>query len=545
MHIDARRAFDIGSRRTPAVVFVVLWAFLAIAADPTLAGADEAFEAEDYPRALGLYEEVLARQPEDLHALFRAALLLSWDNRLEESLARYDRLLAVEPGHRDAAFERAKVLSWDGRTDAAAEAYRVLLDDHPTDVEIRLAFARCLGWAGDYRAARAEYDRVLEIQPERIDAFVGKAQTFAWAGQLKTATTWYATALEADPENKDAAIGLASVELWSGNPGPAGLRAEELAKKFPDDLDVIALQRRTRKALAPWARSFAERTEDTDGNRLDTVGLSAGLGTRRGPSMSVGVTRFEMSDRTRSASIDSLFATLGLNPAQGQRLIFLGGVDHRRNSSGETDSDVVGSAHYTWGLDRRWQLGAIVGRDALRYSPAITDNRILLDEYSAYFAARAGSRWRLNGSIGNADVSDGNRRRHLWSGFSYRWPFKALKLDSGFRFRYMDFEQDLNNAYFDPSDFHAYLVQLRGGGKYSGNENTYGFSVDAGLQSFTLNGNKIDDDLVVLLAGTLGFPLGEAFVLELTANWGDYAAQTATGFESHQFGLRLRWRGGR
>jgi tetratricopeptide (TPR) repeat protein len=531
--------------------FGVFWlaATLAVAVllpyGPATAGetrdrADTAFRDGDYPRALQLYQQSLAIWPDDLHSMYRSALLLSWENRLDEALALYDHLLTQEPDHRDAAFERAKVLSWDGRTEESAAAFEQILERRPDDVEVRLAYARSLSWMGAYTRSRAEYGRVIAEHPDRVEPIVGTAQTFAWGGQLKTARGWYEKALEVDPQDKNAVIGLASVELWSGNPGEANVLATRLAERFPEDKDVLELHGRTRKALAPWVRTFSERTDDTDENRLSVHGVSAGWGIRAGPSISVGVARFAMQDPTREATIDSLFSTIGFVPAQGQRLIVRAGVDRRENSTDETDSYFVGAAHYTWGLDRPWQFGAIAARDAIRYSPAIADNAILHDEYSAYVTGRLGS-WQIHGNTGFAEVSDGNSRVHLSGGFRYRLRSASPRIEAGYRLRYMDYDQNLDNAYFDPSDFRAHIGQLAVNDTFGSNRNSYNVSLDAGIQSFTLNGNAIDNDGILVVAGALGLPLSKAFVLDVKVSWGDYAAQTANGFESYTIRIGLRW----
>ena len=82
---------------------------------------------------------------------------------------------------------------------------------------------------------------------------------------------------------------------------------------------------------------------------------------------------------------------------------------------------------------------------------------------------------------------------------------------------------------------------MRGRGTFGSNKNTYSFGADIGLQSFTVGGVDVNSDSVLVLSGALGFPLGRNVTLELFGYWGDYAAQTAAGFESRQLGLRFRW----
>jgi len=522
------RVGESSNRRVRTLVFLVLTISLLAGAPTTAAsldGADQAFSAEDYAEALRLYEEVLVAEPDNQRALMRSGLLLSWENRLSEALQRYDRLLQLDPDHRRATTERAKVLSWDGQ----------------------------------YAAARQSYLALLELSPDDAGLLVGVAQSYAWSGRLAPARKWFDRALASDPFNKEAGVGRAYVDLWSGNPGRAHRRARSLAERHPDNRDVKQLIGRTHEATAPWVRTAVDRLSDTDDNTLWIYGVSAAVGLPAGMSLHLAATRHDMSDPNGDATIDTLAATLHIAPGPGQQLAIRAGVDRREDLARMSESDAIGGLTYTWGLDRLWQFGIDVGRDGLRYSPLITDNGILMDRVGLFTRGRVGERWRLHLNVGLTDFSEApqdrtampavlldNRRDHLSTGCSYRILSKPMILETGYLFRYMDYERDLDGGYFDPSGFNAHLLQLRGRGDYGKNKNTYSFSVDAGIQSFTLaegsvNENEVDNDTVLAVAGTLGFPLGRQFNLELFATWGDYAAQNASGFESRQVGLRFKW----
>ena len=110
--------------------------------------ADRAFDAGEHARALGLYEAVLAAEPDHTHALVRSAMLLSWQREFDEALDRYERCLELEPDNEKALLERAKVMSWDRRYDKASEAFRSMLEIDPDHREARLGLARCLSWSG-------------------------------------------------------------------------------------------------------------------------------------------------------------------------------------------------------------------------------------------------------------------------------------------------------------------------------------------------------------------------------------------------------------
>ncbi len=200
--------------------------------------------------------------------------------------------------------------------------------------------------------------------------------------------------------------------------------------------------------------------------------------------------------------------------------------------------------NYVWGLDRRWQVNGSVGRQSLRYSPEITSNQIRFDYVTAGARGRVADRWRPFVDAGYADFSDGNSRTNVLAGFTYETPLSAPQLIVGSSIQATNFAENTNSGYFDPQDFFSTLVNARLNGRFAKTNHTWGASVETGVQSFELNGIDVDNDLVVVLTGVLGFPLNRHLALEVQASWGNYAALTTAGFESRQLGLRLRWRGG-
>src|SRR5438876_4770953 len=139
-----------------------------------LPAADQAFQRGDYAAARASYERVLAADSSNVRALYRLAILDSWDGKLIRSLARFARLRRIDPHDPDIMVTQAQVLAWAGRT-AASEAL---------------------------------YDSVLERFPDRADALAGRARTIAWGGDLDRAEGLWRTALERhpdDPELRDRA----------------------------------------------------------------------------------------------------------------------------------------------------------------------------------------------------------------------------------------------------------------------------------------------------------------------------------------------------
>jgi tetratricopeptide (TPR) repeat protein len=488
---------------------------VAIAASaPVFAGveedADRAWGAGEHAQALELYDQLLEEHPGNFKALLRTAKMLSWTRRFDESIARYDIALAVEPEDYDAALGRARVLSWAGR----------------------------------YKEARAGFEALCERDPNDVDARLGLARSFAWAGRLPRARTEYGRVLDSDPGNVDARVGLAYLDLWTGEVGDAAAQSRELSADHPDNEEVAELRANVSKSAGAWWSVAVDQIDDTDDNRLRRTLINGGLGLGRQVRLDLGAGHYDMSDPSGDASIDNVNATLSFHPGKGQRLSALLGYDRRKATTGATDGDLLGGLSYSIGHGKRWQYSASAQRIAVRYSPPITDNGITLDHLALRASGAVGERWRVDAGIGVADVSDGNGRMTADAGFLYRLPVSRVRLDVGYVVRFMDYDEDLDNGYFDPQNFTAQLAQLRVADEYGKRGNYYRAYLDAGVQSFTVGATDVSGDTVYVIGGTAGFPVARRMAFEVYAEQGDYAATTASGFESTLIGVRLIWRAG-
>lgn len=501
-------------RPTPPRSFGRIIVAAIVACLPVWAGvaedADRAWVSGDHVTALELYEGVLEEQPKNFQALLRSAKILSWNSRFNEAIERYDRAIAVDPDDREAAFGRALTLSWDGR----------------------------------FKDARAGFKTLLEEDSSDVDALLGLARTYAWAGRSPQARNAYQDVLDTDPDNVDARIGLAYLDLWAGEIGRAAEQAAELKREHPDHEEVAKLDDQvSRSAGARWSVDVSQ-IDDTDDNRLRRYLVSGGFGLGRQVRLDLGAGRYEMSDPTGEASIDSVHTILSFYPGTGQRVSARVGYDRRTRTDDTTDSDVLGGLSYSWGLDRRWQVHASTMRMPIRYSPAITDAGITFDQVELRTSGAVGERFRVHAAVGSADFSDHNSRKTANVGFLYKVPVRKVTMHVGYTARAMDYDQDLANGYFDPQDFLAHLAQLRLSDEYGNRGNYYRLQLDTGLQSFTVSGVDVNNDTVLVIGGTLGFPLAKRMTLEAYVEHGDYAAATASGFESTAVGLRLLWRAG-
>jgi tetratricopeptide (TPR) repeat protein len=203
-----------------------------IAAATQLPEAEDAFRRGDHRAARARYEAVLQRDSANVRALYRLAILDSWDGKLQRSLERFVLLRRLEP----------------------------------VDPDIMVAHARVLAWAGKNGASELLYDSVLVRAPGRSDALAGRARAVAWAGDLARAERLWRQALDAHPDDAEILIGLAQTLLWKGKPELAesyAARARQLAPQDPTARDLLSL---VRAALRPEVASTANYAHDSDEN---------------------------------------------------------------------------------------------------------------------------------------------------------------------------------------------------------------------------------------------------------------------------------------
>src|SRR2546426_11619674 len=137
---------DVVAKAAGAVALLAVPALLVA----QLPQADEAFRRGDYAAARAGYERVLAADSLNQRALFRLAILDSWDGKLARSLQRFGRLRRLDP----------------------------------KDEDVRVAQAQVLAWAGHTEGSLILYDSVLARPPGRGDALAGRARGGPWRGAL-------------------------------------------------------------------------------------------------------------------------------------------------------------------------------------------------------------------------------------------------------------------------------------------------------------------------------------------------------------------------
>ena len=490
---------------------VVLVAALAAPAAADPGEADAAFDAGDNAKALALYDGILQAHPDDVHALLRSGMLLSWDRKYDAALARYAKALEVDPDNTTVELERGKVLLWSKRYDEARPAFASVLKDDPREV-----------WA-----------------------LVGTAQSYAWTGQSAKALPWYRRALAVDPAMKEARIGLAWAELETGDGAQADLDARALAKDFPQDKDVADLSAAVRRARAPWIALGFDHIDDSEDNAMTTWRAEGGLYLPARLDLRFGLARTGLGgmvpgNASASGTAEALYGVLGWRPAPRHRgELRVGGI-RLTDSLDATRTTGIGGISYAFPM-AAWNGRVSIDRDPLLYSPRILDSRIDVTSLALHADGAAAPRVRVEANAGYGDFSDGNGRVGADGGAWYVWPWPKNTLLTGGVVRYLDYAKQTGNGYFDPSHLVAALASVRSDGSIGASKWSYETALEAGAQWYSFQGVSASGRFLFNAYGFVSRPLPHGLAIEMYAGWGNSSAAAGPGFHSLSYGARLRW----
>lgn len=155
-------------------------------------------------RALGLLDELLAREPEHGAALKLRGHCLNQAGRLDEALAAYRRALAAGPRDAGAAYGAGRTLQAMGDLAGAVAAYGEALAIEPQ-------YAAALEWRGHARQLQGDHERAIEDFTRALELDAGDRFALFARGRSRVAlrrfadaTRDFARVAELEPDRPDA-----------------------------------------------------------------------------------------------------------------------------------------------------------------------------------------------------------------------------------------------------------------------------------------------------------------------------------------------------
>jgi len=429
---------DVVAKAAAAVALLAVPALLAA----QLPQADEAFRRGEYAAARAGYERVLAADSLNQRALFRLAILDSWDGKLARSLQRFGRLRRLDP----------------------------------KDEDVRVAQAQVLAWAGHTEASFILYDSVLARSPGRVDALAGRARVVAWRGDLERAERLWRAALAAHPNAAELLIGLAQTLYWKGQPALAEAYAARARAAAPEDRTARDLERAVRAALRPEVATNADGAADSDHN--DFVAQEATVTGSLGPAVR-GTLQAGWRHATDSTRAGSSYGSGGyVIAALGRGAVLRVGVGVRRVAPDGLPGRAPFTAQLGLGMHPARYAAVSVGysRTPFDETAGLMRQAPTIDAVDLSFDVSPGAGWSISGGGGGAWLSDGNRRYSAVAAVLGR-AVRGLQL--GPFARVLGYRRAAPGLYFAPDRFSVLEARV----VYQWQRSRWGVRADGGLGS--------------------------------------------------------------
>jgi YaiO family outer membrane protein len=187
---------------------------LLVAVRVGAATADEAFAAKqagDYPRAIALYQELVAAEPDNAAHLYQLGTVQGWAGHYEDALATLRRGVALAPQDMDLRLSYGRVLAWSGQLAQAEAVFREGLATDAGNLDAQNMLGRVLAWRRQFSAAEEVFDRVLVQAPNNTDALVGRGEVEKYQERFDEARAFFQRAAVIEPASRDIQQRLASV----------------------------------------------------------------------------------------------------------------------------------------------------------------------------------------------------------------------------------------------------------------------------------------------------------------------------------------------
>ncbi len=173
----------------------------------------------DYPNAIEIYREIIAKYPLETESYWRLGRLLEGEERLDEAVAVLKQGLTIDPQAKNIHNLLGGIYAESGNHSEAIASHQRYVALAPAEANAYDSLGSSYQWSGDYAKAIENYNRALELQPNFEIALVHLANTRFQLGQYAEAINLYRRYIKIAPSENERARGwdcIAQVYLKKG-----------------------------------------------------------------------------------------------------------------------------------------------------------------------------------------------------------------------------------------------------------------------------------------------------------------------------------------
>lgn len=192
--------------------------------------------------AAGIYQQVIATEPENFVALNNLGLIAKAGQKLDMAIDLFQRAIHSNPSSIDAHNNLGVAFKKLGRLADAVRCYRFALTIRPDDAELHNNLGNALKDQNKLGEAVACYRRALEIFPRYAFAHNNLANALGQMGDISGSLASTRCALEIDPHYREARRNLALFLLEHGDAESVLDECAMLLRQDPYDVEALAMK---------------------------------------------------------------------------------------------------------------------------------------------------------------------------------------------------------------------------------------------------------------------------------------------------------------
>lgn len=531
--------------------------------------AVRAAEAEDFKRAIRLYQEALKLRPqlgdiwlqlgllqlaEGQYRQARASLAqairlnqdpfpaqlaharsFSWQGDYRKAEAHYRRLLQEHPYSLEALLGLATALQWQERWSQAEQVYRDILDKEPENVEARLAMGNLWRSQDMFVQAEAAYQEILRRDPTHAAARLARARLGVLRRDLGRAQDEVAEVLRTHPDDAEAWLARARLEHLLGEEAKSLVSLKEARRWAPLGRPVRQAWRRYNEDHDPALEPLLRRSRDGDGNHFQSLGARLSFDLDPDQRLSLYAEQQHQTNAGQGLSTDVTLAMVGWRGRVASGVQLRAGLGMAALPGGGRPIGLL-ACNWTPTLDD--SLWVTYSSEVLTDTPQLVLNRVGLQQAGFQFRHAFTDQDSLDVGYQRGFFTDSNTR-NLYSASYFHDFLDRPRLSLGAAFRGMDYAFPSSAGYFSPSTYRLTEAVLRLDNHVLDDRWLYSLEAAVGLQHVAGR----PDQTVSRFSASLGYRVTDWLELEAGAFTTNSAAASQAGYSysAETFRAKIRF----
>ncbi len=185
---------------------------LAVPAIVAVALGYGAFERnKDYRTGLVIWQDTLAKRPDNPRAHYNLGVALGGVGRMPEAISHFERALQLKPRYADAEINLGVALTCLGRMQEAIAHFDRAVQLKPDYADAQYNLGLALASVGRVQDTIAHFERAVQLKPQDAEAECNLGVALSSVGRVREAIAHFERALQLKPDYAEARDNLAKI----------------------------------------------------------------------------------------------------------------------------------------------------------------------------------------------------------------------------------------------------------------------------------------------------------------------------------------------